>query len=242
MAGVPKFNLLYYKALLDRCFIRFFEEGSGWFKKDEDGNYQLSKGLSKSQIMKIFSEYLKDELLKLIKPYSLLEPNFYLIIGACMPKDNLLLQYKDERFPKKLEAVIEKNAQLKYILKEHDIKIDIGKFNHAAICLFEKLFKSRREVEWLFGKQYKNIIFVCHSQLDCYSMFKVIKHIYGRSNCWNIHREKLYDMKSPLVAINDLIDRSIHSKLELNKSQEFKLIVKEVQQFLSEKTQEILKI
>lgn len=186
--------------------------------------------------MKIFSEYLKDELLKLIKPYSLLEPNFYLIIGACMPKDNLLLQYKDERFPKKLEAVIEKNAQLKYILKEHDIKIDIGKFNHAAICLFEKLFKSRREVEWLFGKQYKNIIFVCHSQLDCYSMFKVIKHIYGCSNCWNIHREKLYDMKSPLVAINDLIDRSIHSKLELNKSQEFKLIVKEVQQFLSEKT------
>ena len=239
MIGVPRFNLLYYKALLDKCFIRFFDEGNSWFQKSEEGNYVLVKGLSKSQIAKIFAKYLKEELLTLIKPYSIVDPNFYLIIGACRPKDNILLKYKDQSFPKKLEKIIDENTQLKYILKEKDIKIDIAKFNSAVIGLFEKLFKSKREVEWLFGKKYKNIIFVCHSQLDCYSLFKVIKHIYGRSNCWNIHREKMYDMKSPLVAINDLIDRYVHSKNELNKSVEFKQMIEEIKQFLEEKIKEI---
>ena len=42
-------------------------------------------------------------------------------------------------------------------------------------------------------------------------------------------------MKSPLVAVNDLIDRYVKNKLELNHSEEFKKIVAEVQQFLSEK-------
>ena len=236
---IPKFNLLYYKALLDKCFVRFFDEGNSWFQKSEDGGYVLAKTLSRSAIEKIFAKYLKEELTQLIKPYSLIEPNFYLIIGACIPKDNLLLKYKDASFSKKLEKTISENTTLKYILKEKDIKLDILKFNAAFISLFNKLFRSRREVEWLFGKKYKNVIFVSHSKLDCYSMFKVIKHIYGRANCWNVHREKLYNMKSPLVAINDLIDRSIRQKAELNKSKEFKMIVAEVQQFLDEKVREV---
>jgi len=170
----------------------------------------LAKHLSKSAIEKIFAKYLKEELTQLIKPYSLVDPNFYLIIGACIPKDNLLLDYKTSGFSKRLEQVIAENASLKYILKEKDIKLDMPLFNSAVIELFNKLFRSQRQVEWLFGKKYKNIVFVCHSRLDCYSMFKVIKHIYGKSNCWNLHREKLYNAKSPLVAINDLIDRCIH--------------------------------
>lgn len=232
---LPKFNLLYYKALLDKCFIRFFDENNDFFTKDGE-NYVLSKGFSMSLLQKTFAQYLKDELLKHIKPISILEPNFYFIIGACEPSKNILLQFKDDKyFPEKLNKIINSEFQLKYILKEKDIKIDLVRFNEMAIDLFNKLFTNERYLQRLLGKEHRNVIFVQHSQLDCYSMFKVIKHIYGRSNCWNIHREKFYDMKSPLVAVNDLIDRYVKNKLELNHSEEFKKIVAEVQQFLSEK-------
>lgn len=66
-------------------------------------------------------------------------------------------------------------------------------------------------------------------------MFKLIKFIYGKSNCWNIHKEKFYNIKSPIIAINELIDKYIHNKNKITKSNEFKYIIEEVKQFIDEK-------
>ena len=104
---------------------------------------------------------MKDELLKHIKPISILEPNFYFIIGACEPSKNILLQFKDDKyFPEKLNKIINSEFQLKYILKEKDIKIDLVRFNEMAIDLFNKLFTNERYLQRLLGKEHRNVIFV----------------------------------------------------------------------------------
>lgn len=86
----------------------------------------------------------------------------------------------------------------------------------------------------LLGKEWTNVHFIQHSKLDCYSMFKTIKAIYGKANCINVWKDKMQDIKLPLVAVNDLIDRYIHNKADLNKLPEFKIAIKEVKQFIDE--------
>ena len=66
-------------------------------------------------------------------------------------------------------------------------------------------------------------------------MFKVLKHLIGRSNCINLHREKFKEIKSPIVAVNDLIDKYATDKLQLNKSAEFKAATEEIKQYLKTK-------
>jgi hypothetical protein len=61
-----------------------------------------------------------------------------------MPKDNMLLQCKGKQyFPAKLQSMIDADWQIKWLLKEKDIKIDIIKFNDACMQVFNKMFSDK---------------------------------------------------------------------------------------------------
>ena len=47
-------------------------------------------------------------------------------------------------------------------------------------------------------------------------MFKTIKAIYGKSNCINVWKDRMQQIDSPIVAVNDLIDKYIRNKAMLN--------------------------
>lgn len=99
----PKFNLLYYKALLDKCFLRFFDEFNDSFDSVKN-QYIFAKDPGKVIMKNIFKTYLIEELKNYVKKFSILQPEYFLIIGACEPTDNFLLQYLDENtFPQKLK-------------------------------------------------------------------------------------------------------------------------------------------
>lgn len=181
---------------------------------------------------------LKDILLQLVKPFDALDANYYFILGSCMPKDSLLLKSSNVRLPEKLRSIVDGKLQLKYLLKEHDIKLDIVLFNQVFIDIFNQLFESKDAICRLLGSNFKNVIFAMNKKLDCYALFKTVKFLYGRSNCINLHK-KLECMPSPIIAVNDLICKHIHSKSALNKSKEFKIAVTEVKQFLDEKMKEV---
>ena len=234
MMTMPKFNLLYYKNILDIAFQLFFDENNNKFKKQ--GNcYILAEAMSISQLKNQFKKHIANVIKKYAQPYSIETPNYWLVIGACMPKDNMLLQCKGSQyFPAKLQKMIDADWQIKWLLKEKDIKIDNIKFNDACIQVFNKLFSDKNQVLRLLGKEWTNVLFVQHKCLDCYSMFKTIKAIYGRSNCINIWKEKMQDVKLPLVALNDLIDKYIHNKADMNKLPQFKIAMQEVKQFIDE--------
>lgn len=227
---MPKFKLLYFKSLLDIAFIRFFDDYNDQFQ-NINGQYILSKDLSIFKLIKIFKKYITDILLEITEQYDILHPTYYLIIGGCMPKNNILLSYKDSKyFPKKLDKFIQSDYNVKYLLKEKDIKIDIIRFNNVCLDVFDSFFSKKQ-----LDTAHKNIIFIQHKYLDCYVLFKVIKKILGRSNCINFFEEKFKDIHSPLIAINDLIDRYINKSL-LNKSQQLTKILNEIKQYIFAET------
>lgn len=231
---LPSYNLLYFKNILDVAFLQFFEDCNDKFVKI-DGQYVLAEAFNVAQIEEHFFNVVVKVLNELIKPYDLVKaPEVYFIIGACQPRDNFLLKYKGEDFPLKLQKTIYDEYSLKYLLNEKDIKVDLVKFNEACVNVFNKIFSSNSSL-----KDRKNVIFMTHKRLDCYSMFKVLKCILGKSRCRNLFKEKFNEVKSPIVAVNDLIDLNIHQKMKANRDQEFKAIVDEIKQFLNLKLLEL---
>lgn len=143
-------------------------------------------------------------------------PNYYIIIGSCSPYDNLFLEYRknSDYFPQKLIKYVESNSCRKYILREDDIDIDIKMFNEIFEEIFMKWFDSKKVLR-------NNIFCVRHSRLDCYSIYKIIKFIFGACNCVNMRETCKIGSVSPLVSINELIDKYVHAKNAVNKSRVF---------------------
>jgi len=154
---MPKFYFLYFKNLLDIAFKNFFDENNHLFK-NVDGQYVLAKDISSSKLSRTFKNSILKSLSVNIIKYDRLKPTYYIILGSCMPKDNLLLKCKNDKcFPEKLNKVINADFQVKYLLKEKDIKLDLVKFNNVCCDLFEWFFKSNS-----FSKmpEFKNVLFV----------------------------------------------------------------------------------
>ena len=58
-------------------------------------------------------------------------------------------------------------------------------------------------------------------------MFKAIKSLYGRTNCCNLYKERFRSSSGCLVAVNDIVDRCIKGRQQLNSMPEFKKAIKE---------------
>lgn len=233
---MPKFRLIYFKNLLDIALIKFFDEYNDKFQ-NSNGIYIFSENWNTKKFATVLKKYIIEILQKHIVKYDRLKPIYYLIIGACMPKDNMLLQYKDLKyFPQKLDKIIQSDLQLKYLLREKDIKIDSILLNNACVMLFNEFF-CMKEVKHK-NEIFKNLIFVQHKNLDCYTTFKLIKYSFGRSNCINMYKELFKEARSPIIAINDLIDKYINKSC-MNSSDQIKLAGKELVQFINERIAKI---
>ena len=114
------------------------------------------------------------------------------------------------------------------MLHDKSVHVDMKLFNDVFDGILQQLFKKQEDVNKLLGLKHPNVFFVQHSKLDCYTMFKTLKSIYGRSNCCNLYEKTYGSMKAPLVAMNDLIDRYVKSKAAVTSTDEFKKIAVEV--------------
>ena len=173
-------------------------------------------------------------LAKYAQPVKTIRDNVYFIIGSCYPIDNILYKTRDlsQYFPIKLSKYIEQNQTTKYLLKEHDIVFDNSMFNSTAINIFNMMFK-KKNVRKIADLDFSNVHFISHNQLDCYAMFKIIKQLYGKTNCVNICKQlSLQDKMQPYVAINELVDRYINNKLAIIKSDRLQTIKQEVKQYI----------
>ena len=236
MLKAPQVNLIYFKALLDACFLKFIDLFSNDFEQ-QNRQYVLCTPFGKQKLQKIFMELLADELKAIVSPsFSLLHPTYYLVIGACYPKSNLLLSQKGAHyFPQKLLKAIEEQPNARYMLHDKSVHVDMKLFNDVFDGILQQLFKKQEDVNKLLGLKHPNVFFVQHSKLDCYTMFKTLKSIYGRSNCCNLYEKMYGSMNAPLVAMNDLIDRYVKSKAAVTSTDEFKKIAVEVKQFVDTK-------
>ena len=77
-----------------------------------------------------------------MKAWNVFEPHYFLIIGACYPKQNLLLKYSNSSyFPEKLKKLLSSELSLKYLVREKNVKIDLLKFNEIFVEIFVDFFK-----------------------------------------------------------------------------------------------------
>lgn len=222
----PKLNLLYYKNIVDCAIKGFVSANNDMFVKDGD-NYVFAKSITRQMLMKRMKVFVLNELGKYIEPYSILNPNHYFIIGSCFPKDNILLSRASESkyFPEKLKKLIQRPDNLKYILKEKDIKIDIEMFNCVLEDIFNNLFRNSKKLD--------NIHFIRHNRLDCYAMYRIIKDGYGASNVVNLHKKHMSNIKSAIYSVNEMIDLYVHGKKEVIRSSELEFIRAEIIQFVN---------
>lgn len=228
---IPKLKLLYYKNILDVCFQRFFSDFNDDFK-NVDGIYVYKNNLSQTKLKSIFKTYIVEELKKYVTPNSITSGDYYFIIGSCLPKNNILLSYKDGYFPAKLDKLINCNYNIKYFLKEKGIKIDLVAFNTLVDEIFIEFFKTPQKIQKYFGQDYTNIFFIQHSRFDCITLYRAVKYIYGKPNTVNLYKEFLVGAKIVIYSINEYIDKYVHNLKVMTNSPEYKLIVKEVEQYI----------
>ena len=227
-----KLNLIYYKNILDIALEMFVKKHEECFTKDGSA-YVLGLSASKKSLQKDIEKCIDSSIDKALKSTSS-KDDVAIVIGSCYPIDNLLLDFKDSKyFPKKLSSLIDSRPALKWLLAEKDIQLDIDLFNEIAIEVFNKKFTKIEPKRSSISRP--RVLYVSHSRLDCYMLFKTLKWAYGSSNCLNVWKETLSSQRQNLVAVNDLISKYIQNKSRMNKSIEFKMYALEVKDYLDEK-------
>lgn len=218
---------------------KFFYDYNDDFSKIGDF-FILGKAFSKSKLYEIVEKYFIDVVDSIVNDYDILNLKYYFIIGSCMPKNNILLEFRreNEYFPMKLDRLLKSDNNVKYVLKENDIKIDIMMFNSIFIELFNKFFTSSKYVVKKFGNKSSYIKFIQHKNLDCYMIFKILKYIYGKNQCINVWKQLSSNHKEILISINELISQHINNKSQMNRSYSFKQKVQDVRKFLETITEQ----
>lgn len=230
-----KLNLIYYKNLVDAAIEVFFRENDANFTK-EDGKYILGMNSSKSSLKSTLERCIAIAAKSTVSTDDVDVKDVLVVIGSCYPKDNMLLDFKDESyFPKKLDMYISKHPTVKWILAEKDIDIDIDAFNEYLVSIFNEMFNDASKARDVFGSRYRDIVLISHKKLDCYAMFKTVKWAYGSSNCLNLWKDRMQGNRRCMVALNDMLSKYIHGKSKMNSSAKFKRYAHEVKYYLDKK-------
>lgn len=226
-----KLNLIYYKNVLDIIVSRFINDYNDCFTKINDC-YVLSTSIDRTSLKKYIKLALKNFIAEIRTIYASKHDKL-IVIGACYPVNNILLSLNSAEFPSNLQQILLEKPDIKYVLKESDILIDIEMFNSIAIEIFNEIFSSESNKKKLFDAESNNIIFISHNHLDCYMVFKSIKWIFGQSNCVNIWKNKLNAPCEHIIAVNDLISRYANNKRQLNSNKTFKQYAHEIKEYLN---------
>ena len=225
---IPRLNVLYYKHILDKSFKRFFHEYNDKFVKSGE-EYILTKQFVKSKIKKLFKSYIVEELKNHITKYSISSPDYYIIIGSCFPKDNILLKYKQDNYiPEKIFKIIDKEPLLKYYLKEHDIRVDIMMFNDVFEELFV-YFSNQKNIKKEFGNDVRNLFMIDNDRLDCKMMYETIRHVFGKANVVNLQKKNGIE-DFVINSLNEKIDNYVHGKHSLIESNVLEMDKAEIRQ------------
>lgn len=225
-----KLGLIYYKNVLDIAVKDFFDAYSASFKRDSSkGRYVFGGGLSMQALSRSLERCIVSAMSTIMDSSSVARDDYVIVIGSCYPKDNILLPLSSKSsIPTKLDAFISSNPTVKWLLNEDDIDIDIDALNGSAMSIFNKYFNDPSSLKDV----HSSIMFISHSKLDCYMMFKVLKWAYGDVNCVNLWDRCKTSKDEHLVSLNSLIARFADGKKILSKNAMFKRCANEVKAYV----------
>lgn len=216
--------MLYYKHLVDEALADFFEEYGKDFTRAVSGKYVFSGRMSRKTMMAFFETAILDGIKRRKIQQTFENPSRLCVIGGCVPADNILLDSQYGKLPRKLIDFIRKNPDVRYILREKDIDIDINVINEIFDDIFIRFFSGKICMA--------DVFFIRHSRLDCYLMFKVLKNLYGASNCENLSRSNDARKDKCIVALNDLVKTYSANMRETLKRTDFLKITESIAEFV----------
>ena len=226
-----KLDLIYYRNILDVALKTFFDANEDFFAK-EDNRYVFSANVSKQRFKKIFCNCISSAFDSITNSANIDKNDIIVVIDECYPKNLILNKYQDSS--NDILDFIQNKPEIKWTLVENDIAFDIELMNSITIDFFNRCFLGKISMSKAISNK---TIFLAHSNLDCYMLFKIVKWAYGKSNCYNLWNS--FNGQCFLKSIDDLISQKSQNKTLLNKDYEFKKYAKEVKEHMQLKLNSI---
>ena len=220
-----KLDLIYYRNILDVALKIFFDANEDFFIK-EDGKYIFSANVSEHRFKTIFCNCISSAFNAIADLVDICKNDIIVVIDECYPINFILNKYVNPIDDEMLNF-IEGKPEIKWTLAENDIAFDIELMNSIAIDFFNRCFLEKISMSKAISNK---TIFLAHSNLDCYMLFKIVKWAYGKSNCYNLWNS--FSGQCFLKSIDDLISQKSQNKTLLNKDYEFKKYAKEVKEHM----------
>ena len=226
----PRINLIFYKHLADHALYDYFSNGK-W--TEEDGRFVHIDNRTASSIREEIENLILEKLMSVVSPWDISNPSRYLVIGACRPSDNFLLDLQSGWMVKdNTMKLVKGKYPVRYIFREREITDDLVKVNGMLEDIFVKYFDKANLLKRI-GQEYGNVMFIRHRRLDCYMMFKLIKYIFGAANCVNLFSKRGIRNNRVILSVNEMIDNDL-DKRSIKGSIQLSMITKEVRQYLNE--------
>jgi hypothetical protein len=165
------------------------------------GMYVWAESSSKSKRIKMIDSEVKN-VLKLLEEEECKKPDDILVVlSPCLPKDNVLMSLKKSLVSSKLRMFIEEHPDVKWLLREKDIDIDIKLLNEAASKSASKMMSE--SIKHKSRCAMSRIVVLAHRKLDSHALEKVVEWAYGKSCCEHVEHEDSH----VLVSVNSLLEK-----------------------------------
>lgn len=223
----PKAYAIDYYLILNNCLRKFFEDHNSEFVL-VDKVYTYAGKSTVSYFEKIFSQYIFDEIFRLIDEIDKENQNQkikkYYIIDSCLPVANALAKL-DRENNILYSAIPDEALVIKYYLLEKDLQIDIVALQDAWDNIFNKLFSAK--------KKQNNIFFLKHSNLDFIQLKNILGLVFGKNNVIDYSDRQLGDDGILcLGGLNNKLTLSVDRIMTVSK--DLNNIVEEVKEFIND--------
>jgi len=220
-----KLKTVDYTCILDSALASAVQEHEDEFVKSQSGEYVWAGSFAKR------ARCLENKIRQLVESLASeckKNGDMLVVLSSCFPKDNVLMSLESS-MPAKLKSFISDHPDMKWLLREKGINVDMSLVNETADKVFKKLAReSLREKE---ETGHASRVLVSHRCLDAYALEKIVSWAYGSSVCSRMLGESSKHLKA-LVPVNKILGESLKHKDALNRSQRLKDAAAEVRDYM----------
>jgi len=172
-----------YSYIVSDVIGKYIQDNKSSFIKDEDDVYRLAASIKTNKVNTLISSSITSITSKM-------HQDVVYIVGECYHYNNWRIHLEYDQITPDNRVYLDSKSPIKYILKEHDIKLDELKFNHIFDTYFNKNFKNSS----------KNLKYIKHRNLSEQDIIFVFNKMFS-SNILNI----IPNEHSVILNVNDLI-------------------------------------
>lgn len=175
-------GIIPYSHIVSDVIRQYIEDNKNSFIKEDDV-YRLATSIKTNKVNTLICDSVTSIISKM-------HQDVIYIVGECYHYNNWRVPLEYNLITPDNKVYLDNKLPIKYILKEHDIKLDELKFNYIFDTYFNKNFK----------KSTKSLKYIKHRSLSEHDILYVFKKMFS-SNILNIIKNE----HPSILNVNDLI-------------------------------------